>query len=103
MATENRPRRGAQSKARIDVTLSTLAQKDDVEGLKTEIHRGVVETQRWMIATVIGLFVWFGGLFLAMSNALKPSPQQAQQPINIKFPSAAQPVPSQPTPHPLPK
>lgn len=81
--------------ARIDATLSTLAQKSDVEGLKTEIHRGVVETQRWMIATVIGLFVGFGGLFLAMSNALKVNPQQPQPPIVINVPQAAQPAPPQ--------
>lgn len=80
--------------ARIDATLPTLAQKSDIEIVKSEIHRGIVETQRWMIATVIGLFVGFGGLFLAMSNALKPVDQKppAQPPIIINMPQAAPPT-----------
>jgi hypothetical protein len=44
---------------------------------------------RWTIATVIGLFVGFGGLFLAMSNALKPGVSPASQPIIINVPAPA--------------
>jgi ribosomal protein L29 len=45
---------------------------------------------RWMMATVIGLFIGFGGLFLAMNNALKPGVMAAaQQPIIINVPSPA--------------
>ena len=53
---------------RLDTILPTLATKAD-------IHQAVGETHKWMIATVIGLFLGFGGLFLAMSNALKPNNQ----------------------------
>ena len=65
--------------------------------LRADMHKNSVDIQRWMIATVIGLFLGFGGLFLAMSNALKqppaspvatPVPTQ-QQPIIINVPSAA--------------
>ena len=67
---------------RLDTILPTLATKAD-------IHQAVGETHKWMIATVIGLFLGFGGLFLAMSNALKPSPVLAQpQPIIIQLPPA---------------
>lgn len=58
--------------------------KQSVESVKTEIHKGIAETHKWMIGTVIGLFIGFGGLFMAMSNALKPAPQQAaQSPVTI--------------------
>ena len=69
---------------RLDTILPTLATKAD-------IHQAVGETHKWMIATVIGLFLGFGGLFLAMSNALKPSPMMMQpQPIIIQVPVAPQ-------------
>lgn len=67
--------------------------------LRSDLHKNAVDIQRWMIATVIGLFLGFGGLFLAMSNALKPTPTTAvalpaqQQPIIINVP-AASPAPS---------
>lgn len=50
---------------RIDAVLPHLATKEDVK-------EGSSSTQRWMVATVIGMMVGFGGLFMAMSNALKP-------------------------------
>jgi hypothetical protein len=69
---------------RLDTILPTLATKAD-------IHQAVGETHKWMIATVIGLFLGFGGLFLAMSNALKPNPMMMQpQPIIIQVPVAPQ-------------
>lgn len=72
-------------------TLATKADLAQVEGkLIGVIERGINETQRWMLATVIGLFVGFGGLFLAMSNALKPAPATPQQPTVIVLPAQAQ-------------
>ncbi|MDL5036816.1 hypothetical protein QRD40_10705 [Comamonas sp. Y6] len=61
--------------------------------LRADMHKNSVDIQRWMIATVIGLFLGFGGLFLAMSNALKPSTSSVTQPtqqapIIINVPSA---------------
>lgn len=65
--------RVAALEARIDA-VATKADLADAKGsLQSSIERGINETQRWMIATVVGLFIGFGGLFLAMSNALKPS------------------------------
>lgn len=73
--------------------------KSDVADVRADIHKGIVETQRWMFATVIGLFVGFGGLFMAMSNALKPSAPATTTaqpaPIIIQLPAApAAPPPS---------
>ena len=75
----------------IKAMLPTFASKADIADLRSDVHKGIVETQRWMIATVIGLFIGFGGLFLAMTNALKqpPTPAQMQQPpivINVPPP-----------------
>ena len=68
--------------------------------IRADLQKGTVDVQRWMIATVIGLFLGFGGLFLAMSNALKPVPQPPKQqavaptqqpPIIINVPTPAAP------------
>lgn len=92
---------------RWDSILPTLATKLDIVSLKLEIEsvkvdiRNLInETHRWIIATVIGLFFGFGALFLAMSNALKPTPPTAVAPIVISVPapsapSAPAPVPAQ--------
>jgi hypothetical protein len=73
---------------RFDTVVPTLATKTDIESVKSEIHKSSGETHKWMLATVIGLFLGFGGLFLAMSNALKPPPQAAAPtaPIVITVP-----------------
>ena len=68
---------------RLDTVLPTLATKTDIESVKSEIHKASGETHRWMLGTVIGLFLGFGGLFLAMSNALKPSPQLPPQSVSV--------------------
>ncbi len=80
---------------RFDTLLPTLATKTDIsevkveiKGVANEIHKTASETHKWMMATVIGLFLGFGGLFLAMSNALKPSNQAIPQPVVINLPSS---------------
>ena len=66
--------------ARFDTILPTLATKADIESLRADV-------QKWMVATIIGLFVGFGGLFVAMTNILRPAalPQQ-QAPVIITIP-----------------
>jgi hypothetical protein len=73
--------------ARIEAIMPTLATRADMEALRADVAR-------WTLATVIGLFIGFGGLFLAMSNSLKPSASagiQTQQPIVIVVPAPPAP------------
>jgi hypothetical protein len=88
-----------------EVTKSSGEVKTDMATVRAEIAKSSGETHKWMIATVIGLFVGFGGLFMAMSNALKPSApsrpvEQTPQPIVIYAQPAAAgptaPTPSEP-------
>ena len=77
---------------RFDEFIATLATKADLAGVQADIHR-------WMLATVVGLFLGFGGLFLAMSNALKPAsqwPAAAQAPIVISLPVPTPQTPASP-------
>ncbi|SFH65979.1 hypothetical protein SAMN04515618_101523 [Collimonas sp. OK307] len=84
--------------ARFDTVLPTLAKRVDIHATRTdmqsiisELHKVAGETHKWMLATVIGLFIGFGGLFLAMSNALKPEPQQ---PVVIQLPTNLPQIPN---------
>lgn len=76
----------------LETLMPTLATKADMADVRTDIQKGVNETHRWMLGTVIGLFFGFGALFLAMSNALRPSSPAAQAPIIINVPTPAAPA-----------
>ncbi|WP_373988189.1 hypothetical protein [Duganella sp. BuS-21] len=71
--------------ARFDTILPTLATKADVESLRADIHK-------WMVGSMIGLFVGFCGLAAALGQFLKPLPQAA--PVVVQAP-AAQPAQTQ--------
>lgn len=84
--------------ARIDATLEFMREH---MATKADVEAGVNSTQRWMIATVLGLFIGFGGMFFGMANFLKPSPAPAtaaaQMPpiiINVPGAQATPPTPS---------
>ncbi|AMO95843.1 hypothetical protein CFter6_3195 [Collimonas fungivorans] len=80
--------------ARFDALLPTLATRADMLSVKSEILRIVGETHKWMLATVIGLFLGFGGLFLAVTNSLKPELRQSVQPVVIQLPAGQPQIPS---------
>jgi hypothetical protein len=73
-----------------ETIVPTLSTKGDMAALGAEVHKMDASIKTWMIATVVGLMIGFGGLFLAMSNALKPAPAQqlTPQPTVIVVPAA---------------
>jgi hypothetical protein len=61
--------------AKIELRLEQTATKADIADMRADMQKSHNETLRWMIATAIGLFVGFGGLFFMMSNSMKsPTP-----------------------------
>ena len=80
-------------KAHYDAIVPTLATKADIEALRSEMHKMSAEGYRWMVASMIGMFLGFGGLYFAANNtARSPQPVQAQppQPIVIYISPPAQ-------------
>lgn len=70
---------------KLELRLEQTATKTDIAEIRGDMHKASTDISRWMIATVISLFLGFGGLFFVMSNATKPaaSPPPAQPPIII--------------------
>lgn len=90
--------------AKLEAVLPTLASKADVEGVRADIHKMDASITRWMIATIIALFLGFAGLFFTMSNSISGSLERATKansspsvptPIVIQIP-AQPPDPVQP-------
>ncbi|UUC95460.1 hypothetical protein [Comamonas sp. C11] len=90
-AVKNLPTKADFAELRADV-------KTGISDLRAEMHKTNIDIHKWMIGTVIGLFLGFGGLFLAMSNALKQSSPASTSaiaqpttppPIIINVPGAA--------------
>lgn len=81
-----------------DMTELRLANKADFAELRADMHKNSGDIQRWMIATVIALFLGFSGLFFTMNNSSKPAsasaPVAQQAPIIINVPAAAAPAPA---------
>jgi hypothetical protein len=72
--------------AHFNAILPTLVTKADVEALRAEIHK-------WMLGTIVGMFIGFAGLMLAMQNmarqpavAQPPAPAPAQQTRQLEAP-----------------
>lgn len=56
--------------AKLESVVGTLATKSDVEGVRTDLSKMDASIVRWMLATVIGLFLGFAGLFFTMQNSI---------------------------------
>ena len=67
--------------AHYNAILPTLATKADIEALRAEMHKMSADTHKWMIASLIGLFIGFGGLGVTISQILKPQAQSASTQI----------------------
>lgn len=70
-------------KAHIDAIVPTLATKADIEVLRAEMHKMSAEGYRWMVASMVGMFIGFGGLYFAANRSFesRPAPQAAQSAV----------------------
>jgi hypothetical protein len=75
-------------KAHIDAIVPTLATKADIEILRAEMHKMSADGYRWMVASMIGMFLGFGGLYVTGNNPTRAQPPAA--PLVVQAP--AQPV-----------
>ena len=62
------------SKGDLNLQMRELDQKIDrvAAEQKLEFQKVTSDMRNWLLATVIGMFVGFGGLFLGMARILKP-------------------------------
>ncbi|TNC78296.1 hypothetical protein FHI69_03110 [Janthinobacterium lividum] len=65
---------------------------------KIDVQKNTTDITRWMIITVVGLFIGFAGLFFTMSNFLKPSASASTANHAPATAASAQAAPSAPTP-----
>lgn len=80
------------SELRVDVLTNTEKAKTAVADLRADLHKMDASIKTWMIGTVIGMMVGFGGLFLSMNKSSAPAAQT--QPVVIYAPAgSAAPVP----------
>lgn len=80
-------------KAHIDAIVPTLATKADIEVLRAEMHKMSAEGYRWMVASMVAMFIGFGGLYFAASRSLdeRSHPAQAQAALPAQS-QAPQPI-----------
>lgn len=52
---------------------ATFATKADIEALRAEMHKMSAEGYRWMVASMVGMLLGFGGLYFAANK-----PQEAR-------------------------
>jgi len=67
---------------------ATFATKADIEALRAEMHKMSAEGYRWMVASMVGMFLGFGGLYFAANKPQEVRPvvapaQPAQAPPTI--------------------
>ena len=76
----------AALKAHIDAIVPTLATKADIEILRAEMHKMSAEGYRWMVASMVGMFMGFGGLYFSANRSLEARPQSAQPALQSQAP-----------------
>lgn len=57
---------------------ATFATKADIEALRAEMHKMSAEGYRWMVASMVGMFIGFGGLYFAANRTSEAKPPPAQ-------------------------
>lgn len=70
---------------------ATFATKADIEALRAEMHKMSAEGYRWMVASMVGMFLGFGGLYFA---ANKQEARPAAAPVQAAPAQAVQAPPT---------
>jgi hypothetical protein len=78
--------------AHYNAIIPTLATKADVAALRAEIQGWISDTHKWMVGTIIGLFIGFAGLFIGMGQVLTRAPPLAPAATYATAPQAPAPV-----------
>lgn len=68
--------------AKLEGLVPNLATKVDVEGIRADLHKMDATIVRWMLATVLTLFLGFAGLFFTMQNSIQGALQRTAQPAS---------------------
>ncbi len=78
-----------------DIAELRLATKADMAGLRADMHENNASITKWTLATVIGLFFGFTGLYFAQANLYSKHSlaQPATQPAPIIIQVPAYPAP----------
>jgi len=58
----------AALEAHYNAMAATFATKADIEALRAEMHKMSAEGYRWMVASMVGMFIGFGGLYFAANR-----------------------------------
>lgn len=56
---------------RADTKLDIKSLKIDIESVRSDVYKAITDNQKWMIGTVIALFLCFGGTMISISNTIK--------------------------------
>lgn len=78
--------------AHFNAVLPTLATKADIEALRADMYKMSTDTHRWMLASLIGMFLGFGGLYFASSRELRAPASQVATPPAVTQQVAQPPV-----------
>lgn len=78
--------------AKLEGIIPNLATKVDVEALRGDLHKMDASIVRWMIATILTLFLGFAGLFFTMQNSIHAGMARAAQPAAPVAAPASPPI-----------
>lgn len=78
--------------AKLEAVVPTLATKADMEGVRADLHKMDASIVRWMIATVLTLFLGFAGLFFTMQSSINGALDRAAS--QVKQQQAVAPAPA---------
>ena len=86
-------------KAHLDAISATLATKADIRMLRADMRKMSAVGGRWMVASLVGMFIGFVGLYFVIVNSFVVRPivaPRSQAPIIVTYLPQPQPGSSKP-------